>query len=75
MSTGEHRLLRRFVLYTLALDQRVVTTEAARRSASRRETHRDRTVDVFVRRPRKSTRCSKHLHPRASRQLQAELTK
>jgi DNA-binding response OmpR family regulator len=52
------------LLYTLALDQGRVTTrdELLQRIWSRRETHRDRTVDVFVRRLRDKIdrRASRH---------------
>src|SRR5437660_6495767 len=52
------------LLYTLALEQGRVTTrdELLQKIWGRRETHRDRTVDVFVRRLREKIdqRASKH---------------
>ena len=66
------------LLYTLALDRgRVVTRdELLQKVWGRRETHRDRTVDVFVRRLRQKIdrpRAAALVHPDAlRRRLQAE---
>jgi DNA-binding response OmpR family regulator len=52
------------LLYTLALDRgRVVTPdELLQKVWGRRETHRDRTVDVFVRRLRQKIDCAASSH-------------
>ncbi len=64
------------LLYTLALDRgRVVTRdELLQKVWGRRETHRDRTVDVFVRRLRKKIDSPRPEATRSSRPASASAT-